>query len=122
MLGACWLLLDGCCAYCLLCLQSLCLFFFSYDDDTVLSQPVFKSNPSIGRQASVQISSLWLLADDGVVFSLNWDAISTKCFDEMDPDSTVTPAQRVVPVEYAKWRLGSLPVPSQLVLAVGCCA
>ncbi len=77
---------------------------------------MFRGSPSVSRSSGVQISLLWILADDGVLFSLPWDAVSAKCFEEMDPDSNVTAAQRLVPVEYSKWRLGSLPVPSQMVL------
>ena len=68
------------------------------------------------RSAALALSSLWLLADDGVVFSVSWDAVAGKAFDEMDPDSSVAPAQRLVPVEYSKWRLGLVPMPSQLVV------
>jgi hypothetical protein len=61
------------------------------------------------------VSHLWLLAEDGVVFSVLWEHVSARCYEEMDPDASVSPVQRTVPVDYSKWRLETLPTPAALV-------
>ena len=68
----------------------------------VFSQASFASQPA---SSSPSISQLWVQSADGIVFSISWPDIETRCHTEMDPDTHVTFVQRHAPVEYMKWRL-----------------
>ena len=57
---------------------------------------------------SAEVATLWALATDGIMFTLSWRDVEARCREETDPDCVVTATQRLVPVEYAKWRLDGL--------------
>jgi hypothetical protein len=69
----------------------------------------------VSSTASAEVNTLWLLAADGIVFSLAWQDLEARCRQEVDPDITVSETERQLPVEYAKWRLDGLDAVSDIV-------
>jgi hypothetical protein len=64
---------------------------------------------------SAEVSVLWLLSADGIVFCMAWPDLEARCRLELDPDNTVSHSERQFPVEYSKWRLDGLDSVSTIV-------